>query len=135
MNKYYIKINKYNEIIKPYSDEDGLIITSDFVEVDKEIISEYLKNKNKGLLVKFINGELITDNLNNSSEYVKNLKINLIINLLNKTDKTQLLDSRLSIEKQEEFAIFRQELRIILGELKNGFNPFDLIIPNEPEYE
>lgn len=48
--------------------------------------------------------------------------------LLFECDWTQLTDSPLSVEKREEWAIYRQELR----DITNYPSPYSIIWPNEP---
>lgn len=134
MIKYYVTLNQDNEIIKPYSDEGGFVPPSDSIEITSEQLNVYLERKNKGLVVSLVDNEIISYDKSLSPTNIKTAQCNKIKNLLSKTDSTQLLDNRLSITKQEEFATYREELRALLRGLENGSIITDFDIPTMPSY-
>lgn len=135
MIKYYITINKYNEILKPYSNKDGFISPINSIEISEKILKDYLDFLKKGYLVKFINNQLVTDVLENKSSTVIENKKNHIFNELEKTDRVYLPDSGLSDEKKQEFTIYRENLRDTLHKINNNEDIFGIILPDAPTYE
>lgn len=134
MIKYFVTKNNDDEIVRPYSDEGGFVPPSQSVEITEEQLSEYLSLKNQGLVVTLTGDIIQSYDRSLSPTNIKEEKTITIKNLLSITDKTQLLDSRLSITKQEEFASYREELRVLLSDLESGSNPADLTLPTQPTF-
>jgi hypothetical protein len=134
MNKYYVKLNQDNEIIRPYSDKSGFVPPSDTLEITHEQLNIYLECKTRGKVVSLVDGEIVSYDQSLSPTNIKESSCNKIKTLLSKTDSTQLLDSRLTIEKQQEFAVYREELRALLKGLENGSVLTVFEFPDLPKY-
>jgi hypothetical protein len=135
MTKYYVTLNTDNEIQRPYSDEGGFMPPSGAVEITEEQLSEYLSLKNQGLIVVLEDNIIHSYDKSLSPTNIKNKKITTIKTLLSETDKTQFLDNRLSNAKQIEFATYRDELRVILGDINSGAKDPSFELPVKPKYE
>lgn len=134
MIKYYVKLNADNEILKPYSDEGTFLVPDNTTEITYDQLTEYLKIKNKGLVVSLVNGELVSYDASLSPTTIHKARITKIKTLLSETDSTQLLDNRLSVTKQEEFTTYREELRTLLRTLETSANISDFSVPVMPTY-
>jgi hypothetical protein len=150
----FIKINKKNELIEypsdPWKDypnqfkpdwQGGIINEDIYVDVERTDVNEHLfSQKAIEKNPEFINEkwkqvweivDLTEEELNDKRFYIiYNLKIRRN-ELLDKTDYTQMPDNKMSAEKKEAWAKFRQELRDMFNQ---GINAEDIRFPAIPKF-
>lgn len=128
----YFKIDNKNRITGLINSESELN-SDEYLIASDDAIRYYYKCKNSNTFIYYENGIIISKDESKIIEKKEEIKIHIHLEL-NKTDRTQLLDSGLSQEKTIEFANYREELRVILRNIDTT-DPFSINIPVRPIYE